>query len=198
MSSLAEPVDHIKEGLAYTIAQYQGKPNFQKWCMSYLWQIQHIEDAIHASVEAWRLDNAVGWRLAVIGSIVGQPRIGGTEDIYRTYIKTKVLVNSSDGRHRTLSRIAEMLIPGFDCHELNQIRFYGVSNPDFTYEQMTVARNLLQEACRAGGHIELLWVPDETPFEFASSTGTEIDAPGGFDDSISSLDAGTFATVPGL
>lgn len=196
VSDLLEPVDHIVEGLSYLIGQYRGRPDMEKLCATYLWQVQHIEDAVHESVRVWKLNNATGWRLAVIGDLVGQPRIGATDDIYRNYIKTRILVNSSDGRHETLNKIASILIPGFSCYELNDVRFYEIANPDLTYSELVVARGLLKEtsACR----IEVHWVPDEMAFEFSSASGTEIDAPGGFDDSLGTINAGTFATTPGL
>ena len=178
-------MDHIATGMARVIAQYRGRPYFSLLLASYLEQVQHVEDAIHDVVDVWKLDNATGWRLDALGDLVGQPRIGDNDEVFRTYIKARVLANRSDGKFGTLSAIATLLIPGWRYTELPMNLFFEYFLPEdydgtTVYSVMQAVHSILQYAAGATYQVHLAWYPPGDPFVFEVTGGTEVDADNGF------------------
>ena len=182
MSDLLPSVDHIETGLARVISQYRNCARLQILTACYHEQVQHIEDAIHDVVEVWKLDNAVGWRLDVLGSLVGQARVGQTDSVYRVWVKARIAANRSDGKYGTLTKIASMVIPGWRYEELSQNVFFEVESPDLNSDIAYAVHSMLQFAAPAGVRVHLLWQRDiaYNPFLFAATGETEVDAAYGF------------------
>lgn len=102
--------DHLAQALDKLIQRYKGKPRFAAWLGTYVKQVQLLEDATKA-VEASRdLDTADDARLELIGRLVGQPRRGAVTELYRLYIKARILANRSDGSPEALKAIARLLL----------------------------------------------------------------------------------------
>lgn len=95
--SITRITDHVTQGLALLIDQYRNKPRIRAWVSSYLRRIQEQEDTIWDVIDSRMLDNATNAQLDVLGRIVGQPRIGATDDDYRLFIRTKIRANRSRG-----------------------------------------------------------------------------------------------------
>lgn len=156
---LVPPVDHILEGISLLVSQYRNKPKLAVWIMVYLQRLQEVEDSIHAVVDAWSVDNAVGWRLDVIGDRVGQPRTGSSDDVYRLWIKARIRANRSGGRIGDLRGIADLLIPGYQYRTENQNVYFYPPSGSLTTETATAVQEILQKACSQGGRVWVLWTP---------------------------------------
>ena len=170
-------IDHILDGTSKVISQYRGRPKFLARLACYLWQVQHIEDAIFAVRGAFSPDTAVGFRLDWIGRKVGQPRLG-TDDAYRALIKARIRVNRSQGKFADLLAVAGILFDAWTYDE------WGTTIQVYTSDAMTaefreVAHTLLQRAAPGGVPVYLLQ-SEEPAFEFAVATA-DMTEPGGFD-----------------
>ena len=185
MSDLLPQIDHIQQGLSRVISQYRNKPKWMILWACYLQQVQYVEDAVHAVVAIWRLDTATGWRLDVLGSLVGQPRIGETDAIYRTYIQARIRANRSRGRIADLTGIADLLIPGYVYDDTlgvtgGDVRFRYYSETANQAEMQAVLA-LLQRAAPAGVRVWLEWSASaDDAFLLAAASDATDDEPNGF------------------
>jgi hypothetical protein len=170
-------IDHITDGTSKVVSQYRGRHKFLARLACYLWQIQHIEDAIFAVRDAFNPDTATGFRLDWIGRKVGQPRLGD-DTTYRALIQARIRVNRSQGKFTDLLAVAGILFSSFTYDE------WGTTIQIYTSDAMTaefreVAHTLLQRAAPGGVPIYLLQ-SSAPAFEFAIATA-DMTVPGGFD-----------------
>ena len=198
MSKLLPEIDHIAQGLSRTISQYRGKPSFNILCACYLNQVQHLESAVHASVDAWDVDSAVGWRLSQIGDLVGQPRGGENDDVYRAFVKSRIQVNRSTGKYADLAGIATALIPGYRYYELPSNVFFEVNDAELTEAYAAAVHALLQQAAGAGYRVNLAWSTAEPDFLFAPTGAAETDEGFGFCSTTETLPADAGRLAAGL
>jgi hypothetical protein len=154
---LVPPIDHIPDGLRHLISQYRGKPKVAIWIATFLSQTQHAEDALHATVEAWSIDTAVGWRLDILGAKVGQVRTGSSDDVYRLWIQARIRANRSSGRMKDLLGIADLLMPGYRYEGLNQNIHFWAPVGTLTAETALAIQQILQFATSDGSRIWLHW-----------------------------------------
>lgn len=168
MSALLPPVDHISIGLSRLAEQYRGKPRVSLWVACFLQQVQYLEDAIHKTVDVWALDTAVGWRLDVLGDLVGQKRIGTTDEVYRLFIKARIRANRSLGKITDVRAIADILIGAkhYTIRELagNVYVYSDLIVQGRAPEEIQAIKDLLQYTCRAGVRVWLVCSP-AVPFE---------------------------------
>jgi len=161
------PIDHIKDGVSKVVTQYQGKPKFLTYLAVFLDQVQKLEDQAQAVVDSFRLDTATGFRLDWIGRKVGQPRIGSSDDVYRTYIRGRIAANRSRGRIPDVIRVAALLLTNYQYEQFSTtIAIY--STDDMTQEMRQAAWSLLQSAAPAGVLVWLVQEPN-TVFTFSQT-----------------------------
>jgi hypothetical protein len=158
LTALLPAVDHVAIGLSRIAEQYRGRPKFTMWVACFLQQVQYLEEAITATVDAWDVDTATGWRLEVLGSRVGQPKVG-SDDIYRLFIKARIRSNRSLGLVSDLLAVADLLLgPGtYSYRELPENVYFesrGLTqylSPDAA----TTVQQLLQRTASAGVRVWL-------------------------------------------
>ena len=77
--------------------------------LSDLWaeRIQSLEDAAWSVLTERWLDVAVGQQLNELGAVVGEPRLGRSDEPYREAIQTRISINQSGGEPE---RIIEFLV----------------------------------------------------------------------------------------
>lgn len=97
--------DHVGQGLGLAISQYRGRPIFAAWTASYLAQVQELEDAIYGVILRRCVDRATGEALDFIGRLVGEERLGRTDDVYRLFVTARIRINRSHGRVRDLLEV---------------------------------------------------------------------------------------------
>ncbi len=104
--TLTHKLTHVADGLAHLAYQFQDLPHFEAILTAWLNRIQEIEDVLWELIDERTIDAAVGVQLDGIGAIVGEPRLGKTDDEYRLFIKARRLVNLSSG---TVPELIEIL-----------------------------------------------------------------------------------------
>lgn len=96
--------DHVAKGLALLTEQFKGKPNIEGLLKSWLAQFQSLED-VYQQIVSSRSLQGVGVQLDILGSLVGERRLGRTDDSYKLAISVRILVNGSDGSNEDLQNI---------------------------------------------------------------------------------------------
>lgn len=74
-------------------------------------QVQDLEDSSQSLYLLTRLPYALGVNLDVLGRIVGELRAGRADEDYRAAIRTRILVNASDGKTEQLIAIVLSILP---------------------------------------------------------------------------------------
>lgn len=95
--SYSKKSNHIEEGLAKLISQFNKKPKIRALATSYIRQFQELEDAFSDLLTETTIDNSEGIHLDNIGAIVGEPRIGRSDEQYRVALRARILLNKSNG-----------------------------------------------------------------------------------------------------
>ena len=93
----SKKITHVAEGLANVISQFQGSPKMLSVLEVFLVQIQELEDAFAEILSETTLDDSVGLQLDNLGAIVGEPRSGRSDLQYRTAIRARIGLNTSEG-----------------------------------------------------------------------------------------------------
>ncbi|SRR5579875_1859615 len=146
--------NHVQQGLARLLTQYQNSPNFQGLITALISPIQTIENALVDMNTLRYLPNAFGQQLDNIGVIVGLPRPPGTPDnIYIQLLLGQIKENISQGQPEQVIQVFELFTQtGF-------LIFYEGQNCEFLVEsawippdQATVDRviGILQNTAPAG------------------------------------------------
>lgn len=94
--------DHCAEAIARLLHQFHGKTRLENLVCVFGDQVQAAEVAFWELFTERTLAAAVDAQLDGIGDIVGEPRKGRTDAVYRTAIRVKILANRSDGKVETL------------------------------------------------------------------------------------------------
>lgn len=99
-------IDQVELGLSRNI-DFLDKENFNKLLKLFLEEIQELEVATLAIADQKNINTAIGAWLDYIGSLVGQPREGRTDEEYRAALLLKIAANSSDGTPNTIIDITK-------------------------------------------------------------------------------------------
>lgn len=137
-------------------------------------QVQEIENAMRQLLYGFDIDQSVGDQLDVIGAIVGQDRLGKSDENYRIDIKIKIGINTSEGLTEQLIAIWRLLAPGANVTieedfpakiDLTTDTFTG------TAAQLIYIKEKLQEALAGGVGFNQIIIADPTKFGFGSTMG---------------------------
>jgi hypothetical protein len=169
-----EDFDHETLGQARLIWQYRGdQPRVQAWLATFLAQLQSIEDvSLEVLVGRWPL-TAIGAQLDDLGKIVGQDRLGMTDDQYRLFILARILINRGNGRIEEINDILAIL----GAPVINSVEFFPA---ELRFSIAGIAEgsligSLIGEA-KAGG-VTLRWVwsdeAEEDTFQMAATIGAD-------------------------
>lgn len=202
---MTDPVQitgHADRGAARQLAKLTGKPRLEAMLRSWLDTVQELEDVVFAMRSMMLVSEATGWWLERLGKLVGQPREGRTDDVYRVWIAARTLVNRSSGTAPQLIAIVEALTPdGTAVYVEDQypaamvVHAYGVVDLDTG----NAIAELLQRARCPGVGCQFHWEmdPDANLFRFsASATVAETNVDHGFGSGVlSAVDGGAGAQV---
>lgn len=97
---------HIAEMLARRIEQLADKERFSLLLSLFGGQIQDIENALFQVLNETDINSAVGAQLDGLGSIVGEDRAGREDAPYRVAIRTRIVLNLSQGTSEDLIALA--------------------------------------------------------------------------------------------
>lgn len=94
-------VDHIADWQSRLRSrlyeQFKELPNWLAIVDAIAARVQALEDAIRDCYTITSIDDSEGAQLDVLGRLVGEPRYGRADDVYRLYIRAKVRANKSSG-----------------------------------------------------------------------------------------------------
>jgi hypothetical protein len=199
--------DHAGDALSLLLSQYESAAVMRGLVSAFMAPIQDIEDQVEKLLTERGVDTAIGAQLDVLGAIVGEPRKSRTDELYRPWVKARVLVNRSGGEIDTALRITRMIVGRVREYVIEYVPLYpaafriAVTGGGFTDEGVTLAHDLqaiLLEAAPVGVGVELtysLW-EDALTFTFASGDVIETSSDLGFADDAQTT-GGHFAGVEG-
>jgi hypothetical protein len=138
-----------------------------------------LEDTIETMILMRDVRFATGIWLTQLGSFVGQPRQGVTDDeLYRRYVQARIITNKSDGQPETMYAITRKIL-GDTAHTL-QIDIQGhcgfvmrVGGEPLEYPVATIIISFLRQAASAGVRVilEFSTLDPEDTFGFEDSDG---------------------------
>jgi hypothetical protein len=104
--------DVVARGVARLPQQFRETTDFKALVEVLLQHFQDAEDALWSLNTLRWLDTATHAQLDELGALVGEPRGAHTaDDVYRLWVKARILVNRSNGKPEELLHILALLEP---------------------------------------------------------------------------------------
>lgn len=162
------------------------KPTVMALLASWLSEVQELENALWSLLTERAVANAVGAQLDVLGKLVGQPREGKDDDVYRVWVTARVLVLRSSGQTEQLLAIAKTLLGSAVPVRVEE--YYPLAlvlNAEVGIDPTLGAQvaKLLAAAKGGGVSLQFSWFSKYggQPFSFAPGADSELNSPLGFD-----------------
>lgn len=187
--TIAQVTDHADQGVALLLDQYKEKPRLEAWIRSFLDEVQEAEDMLVAVALSRDVDTAEAAQLELLGRVVGQERVGDTDDVFRLFIKVRIRINRSHGKAVDIIEVGRLATDG------RTSKFYPLYPASYVLDVIepldaTLAplaayiASLLAEATAAGVESSLHWSddPEDETFAFATGDEEELDEDRGFAD----------------
>lgn len=199
--ALALVEDHCEEGKALLLEQFKKSPRLQALLCTYLDQVTLLEAALFELLRMRSLDTATGDQLDVLGRIVGQSREGLIDEVYRVFLRARVLVNNSSGTPEELIAIMRRVLEDTTDIQLQEQFPAAVvlitGYPLVTPRTPAIVFRLLNEARSAAVRLflEYITVSASLAFTFSTSSSVEVSASLGFGDDTDPATGGQFAGV---
>lgn len=198
-----ENLNHVAEALGRLIEEFKGLPRIEELLSIYVGQVQELEVAVFDLLTERTLDTAVGSQLDALGSIVGQERLGFSDDGFRTFIRARIKVNLSDGRADELLEILALIsdpaegTPSILHTEYPPAEFHIQVLSDIGTLDPALAFLLLTEAKPAG--VRFLFIYSTEPaaeqFTLDDDTTLTLDSALGLGDTITPASGGKLTSV---
>ena len=93
---MLEEINHTEKAIDRVVTDLQ-KVNFEKLVTIFTDSNQEIEEAFLELALQKNIDIAEGIWLDYIGKLLGLPRQGETDEVYRAKLKVQIVINTSDG-----------------------------------------------------------------------------------------------------
>jgi hypothetical protein len=168
----------ISDTLAFLYGQFQGAPVIEAILASWADQCQDIEDMLVDVLVLMALPDATGVQLDILGRIVGEPRLGRTDDEYRIAIGARVRGNRSNG---TVEDIIAVLVAsddrGYLVQEFERASFQVFADDAMTADAAGVVNNVLQSIKGAGIRADFIYqtVDNDNALTFADADVEQAD-----------------------
>jgi hypothetical protein len=104
--TLSKVTSHIAEMLDRRLEEFRDKARFSAMLSLLGQQVQDLEDSLYQLLVETSLDVAVGAALDGIGDIVGEERSGRSDSAYRIAIRTRIILNQSEGTPENIIALA--------------------------------------------------------------------------------------------
>lgn len=154
--------------------QFKDKPNILAFLDALTGPIQDIEDAFYDLLTERGVDTAVGDQLDDLGTIVGQPRDGLSDDDYRPFLRARIATNRSNGTINDLIVISELILDDLLSPLTIEPQYPAgvVVNVDeeLSEDLSDALIGFLRDAKSSGVRLILEYFTDEEPFTFAIAT----------------------------
>lgn len=167
--------DHEEVSARELAPPYWGKPNVAAVLLSFVREIQTLEDTLWEMLELRTIENADLTRLKVLGKIVGQPRLGFDEEQYRTLIQARARANVSKGTARDLREVLTVLLgdaSAFNMTEGGNATLYVSSLEPLTETEVAMVNEILPDTRAAGVGLQFLWAETADVFVWGDLWGT--------------------------
>lgn len=162
--TLAVIPDHQEQAIVKLIPPFWGKPRIAVVMLSWLREVQELEDVIAAMILIRELANADNTRLAVLGALVGQGNFGFATETHRRVIGARIATNRSRGIAADILEVAHLLFDGVGDAPLITFQevgiasilltVYGDTDDDLTF---AAPNNILPDARLGGVSLELFF-----------------------------------------
>jgi hypothetical protein len=106
--------DHADRAVARLRQQYKDKTNIEAWLRILVAPIQRLEDALWQLLTMRGIDEAEGVQLDALGKIVGQPRDGRSDSVYRRFIRARIATNKSNGAFENILTVTRLVLDDDD------------------------------------------------------------------------------------
>lgn len=83
--------------------------NVEKLLTALLGPTQTLEDTLQDMLAQRSIEDAVGAQLDILGKLVGESRLGLSDDDYRRHIRARIVTNRSNGTIEDLIRITDLV-----------------------------------------------------------------------------------------
>jgi hypothetical protein len=156
---IAQISNHVEQALDRLLQQYKNSQKFKSILQSLINEIQIIENEFFKLKNERSLDAAVGYQLDLIGTIIGERRLDRTDEAYREALKSKILINISQGDVDTLIKISNLLTNSDYCHYINLGNGHiqlSTTNTTLTQQQANNYIRVIQSASAAGCRVDYL------------------------------------------
>lgn len=188
---------HGQDALDRLLFQYKNAVNLQNLIICTIGEpVQDLEDNIYSLIGRLDIDNQVGTQLDNIGDLVGQDRLGLSDEEYRLFIKAKIGVNVSEGDAERLISVWKLLMVANtvilqESFPAEVDLYTDVSIGDTNLD--TIAFELIQKVAAAGVRVGFAAVIDPLEaFGFFDSTNSK-----GFSDTTSPALGGKLSVIIG-
>lgn len=160
--------DMDAQALYFLIYRYQNKPRIADFIKAFTGQFAELEEALWQLYTERTLDTAEGVQLDGLGAIVGEPRKGRSDSVYRQFIRVRILVNLSDGDLPSLYAILLAALGVSADYFIRQYNTAIVIHLDSDTSPLTAAELLvyLREAKAAGVGIGINYAIDDVADSF--------------------------------
>lgn len=160
--------DHVTAAINRLPEQFKNKTNIRKLVTLLVEPAQELEEVFWDLILYRTADTATDATLDLIGKIVGELRGGKADDLYRRYIKARILTNRSHGLVETLIRIVRLIHddPVYVHVQSMPIATVVVTLADTTTTDAVADAliDFLKQAVSAGVRIDLATSPDPIMF----------------------------------
>jgi hypothetical protein len=112
MGTPSHILDHQERAVARLTQQFRDGVSVPNLVRALTGGLQEIEDAVHAIRASRAIGVATGAQLDLIGRIVGQPREGRVDDVYRIWLRARVRVNRGSGTPEDLLSVFASVTQG--------------------------------------------------------------------------------------
>jgi len=188
--------DHKEQAISRLLAQYSDKDNFKSVIEGIAEMVQDSEDDFYPVLELLDINNATGLWLDLLGSILGQKRLGLGDAIYRSLIYSKIGRNTSNGTYANIVSVFIALTEStsitFKELDYASISLLGNSLPDPTVQDLL--KEYMQAVVLAGVKVSEIGYQYDNPFIIASLTVLNPDG-GGFSSLASPTSGGQLGTL---
>lgn len=165
MSDITKINDHLAAGLARRLEQWKDKPNLQSAISGLITGAQELEDVFFELCNN-RLDliNTIGEQLDQFGTIVGQSRLGLTDDLYRILLQARIFINISNGDANSIIGAAKLLTNARFIHYMNLNNAQFSIGSDGTIDVLSIDFLLsnLQRVAMGGVRSNYICIYDKT------------------------------------
>lgn len=118
MTTLIDTFSAHRGRISRLIEQYKDKPYIEALLTSWLGQVQDLENALFEVLQERNIDDSVGVQLDVLGDVVGQFRNSDDDEIFRTSIRVRILINNSEGTPEDIIRVVTAILADGEDWEL--------------------------------------------------------------------------------